>query len=219
MKKFSKVLSFVLVLLGFAVLEGKAQSEFDYVGKIHNEVLQEFVNQNKGKKLTISQVLASVKELTLANEDYKSRFGTKVAEITESQVKEGMLEYTNKFAGFISKLKVSNEAKSKLTNLMTFMYKSKDTKLSYMQIKDFLLAYDAEIKASSLAQEEKNIIFQINSVAKSSSKFWLEISADNDSRAAVWADIGGGIFGIFFGGGWAIPGFAIGASAIALNEK
>lgn len=67
MKKvlFGQLFTFVLTFTGNAK-ENRANN-FDFIGKIHNDIFSDFIKQTSGKRLSINEVLKLVKEIKLCN--------------------------------------------------------------------------------------------------------------------------------------------------------
>ncbi len=218
-----KVFAMAIFLLSFVVgaqAQSNPQNEFDYVGKIHNEVLSKFIQQNGGKKSSISQVIEQVKAITLANADYSTRFGTQIPTITEAQVKEGFADYPNQFKNLIAATNISNGTKAKLNELLGIISNAQGKNSSYEEVYALIVAYEVKIKNADLPKNEKEIIFGASSVARYSSKMWIgEPNSTNGKLAVVLADIGGGILGGVLGGpGWGVFGAALGSACAELAK-
>lgn len=216
-----KVFAIAMFLLSFGAFNAQAQSnpqnEFDYVGKIHNEVLLKFIQKNSGKKLSISQVLEEVKATTLANADYSARFGTQAIQITEDQAREIAIDYPNQFKNIIGTLSITNDAKTKLNELLSIISNAQKNNSSYTDIYNKIVAYEIKVKISDLSKIEKEIIFSASSTARYSTKMWLgETNSPNAKLIGIiFCDIVGagicGSIGALFGAG--IPAAIMGGIA------
>lgn len=205
--------------------QGNTANNLDYVGKIHNEILSDFIKQSKGKRLSNEEVLNLVKEITLNNEDYAHHYGKEYYGLTNEQVAMGINDFQNQFENIVNNLKICNEAKKVLNDLLNETFKTDAKGMDYDSYYAYAVNLEEKTVGSELPQTEKNLILSASSVARHSAYFWTESKDAPEGKKhfgwVIGSDIVGGVLGFFFGGGvGAISGAAGGSSLIhTINES
>ncbi|MBT3301282.1 MAG: hypothetical protein HOD63_03350 [Bacteroidetes bacterium] len=205
----------------------------DYMGQFHNELLEFFVNNvdeicddpeldSAPTMLTDTATLLIPKVIELLNitptiEEKNTAFGACILAVTRPCDRRNLFmdisEFSTEFQTIWNSIKseVNNLTVSNINNILTN-----------------LKGIDTTIQNSSLVQLEKTSAFQINSIARFSSAYWvneklnpnspwIEISADRGGEYAmkdppdwVYADIEGALIGAWF---TANPFVALGGGA------
>jgi hypothetical protein len=203
-----------------------SKNEFDYVGKIHNQVVAEFVETTEGEKLTNTEVLNKIKSITLANADYNKLFESEYYELTEEHVNEGLKDFPNEFRNIIDSFALSSKAKTIFNELLSNTFEIESSEISYAKYKDYLLNLeDFIMNKSTLEKREKDAILCSTSVARYSSYLWVGSNPQPESKKhfgwVIAGDVVGGILGGIFGGVvGAISGAAGGSSLVhTINES
>lgn len=200
-------------------------NKLDFVGKIHNEILADFIKQSSGKKLTNDEVLKLVQEITLKNNDYASRYASDYKGLTNDQVEQGISDFPNQFENTVNELKISDETKRILNELLNETFKTDEKGMDYNRYYAYVVNLEEKTIASELPETEKNLILSAASVARHSGYFWTESKDAPEGKKhfgwVIGGDIVGGILGFFFGGGGgAISGAAGGSSLVhTINES
>lgn len=193
------------------------KNEFDYLGKIHNEVILEFIKVNSKPALSIDQVLTNVKPVILSNSTYKQKFGSQYSNLKEDEVRKYMPDIANNFSTLVNDQKISSDAKKLLDELLSYINNTSD----YNTILKNVITFEDKVLNYDILKYEKELILSSSSIARYSSYLWLvqKPKTPNDTTESrgrgfwiILADVGGGILGA--GGGYA--GVAACASAGSL---
>ena len=215
-----KNLFFSLIAIAFSAItysQENPKNEFDYMGKIHNEVILEFIKNNSKPALSIDEVLTNVKPVILSNNTYKQKFGSQYSNLKEEEVRKYMPDIANNFSTLVNDQKISSEAKKLLNELLGFINNSSE----YNTIFKNVIAFEDKVLESNIVKSEKELILSSSSIARYSSYLWLvqKPKTPNDTTASrrrgfwiILADVGGGILGS--GGG--LAGTVAGAAAGSL---
>lgn len=193
------------------------KNEFDYLGKIHNEVILEFIKVNSKPALSIDQVLTNVKPVILSNSTYKQKFGSQYSNLKEDEIRKYMPDIANNFSTLVNDQKISSDAKKLLDELLSYINNTSD----YNTILKNVITFEDKVLNYDILKSEKELILSSSSIARYSSYLWLvqKPKTPNDTTESrgrgfwiILADVGGGILGA--GGGYA--GVAACASAGSL---
>ena len=219
MKKILFGLIATVMFANVCKAQENAKNQYDYIGKIHNEVILEYLKQNTQPNLSIEEILNKVKPVILNNQSYKSKFGLAYSGLTETQIKQYMPDVANNFKNLIDNQNLSSDCKLLLNELMDNISSSQN----YNAIYNYVIVFENTVINSNLSNSEKQIILCSSSVARYSSFLWFVIDPKtNNSHSAarfhwwsVLADVAGGVLGS--GGGPA--GTAAGATGASLVSE
>ena len=209
-----KKLLFSLMAIALTINSfGQANSKnpYDSAGKIHNDVVTEFLTKYGSQNLSTSKTI----ELTNAICDSRGMEGPR---LTEMQFNAGMKDIKNNFKETVSKSSLSSNGKIELQRLFDYMVNGGfKGGITIQESTAFILNFEDQILANkSLTQSDKKFILESSSVARYSTSMWNNIeSKSSESQKPRWirwlivaaADVAGGVAG---GGAFSVP---LGAAA------
>ena len=214
---------------GFSV--ENPSNPYDFVGQIHNEILNEYIFNVEIKDTTIVGIKNSAKEIALNNENFLEILGDDdFVDMDDNFISAGIADYQNNFSNVIDSLSTGESGKTRLRELLNYVMNFEGT---YYEYYDGLFYFEDEILADNkLNVEEKEMILAATSTARYSFDFWFEFikldaggfdydevinPTSKNSKGIgiliiVGCDVLGAAGGLIFGGG--VPGaVAIGSTA------
>ncbi len=205
------------ILLAFnGIAQENSKNNYDYVGRLHNEILSELVTKNDVAKMSLPEIEAKVKTIALANKNYMERFkDAPYVSLSENDIQKGMADYPNKFANIVNKSNVSSEAKEKLNELIGYCLDNGE-KMSSKELFGYIISFEDTVMKSDLKEEEKGLILSATSVARYSNQFWTVQQTVENSTSRFWhwfGDLLGGVAG-GIAGSFIEPGVGTYAGAI-----
>jgi hypothetical protein len=204
------------VMFGFV---GNAQSnsknEYDYVGKTHNEILNEFL-KDYDKNLSIQEICTKIQSIANKNQTYLS---LKEPKIDYRFIENSKDDFTNKFKNVINNTTASSTAKNEMQSLIDYMYTLafSSSKPEYKDFYNYVLNFESKIISnSSLSASDKKLILSGTSTARFSAFLWSQKIQQTEVNSRrpwwAWAIVGVADVAGAFGGGVANVGTAAAAS-------
>jgi len=215
------VLSLMAVVLvsvnTWAQVPTNNNNPYDYVGKIHNQIVEEFLNKHSGNDLSTEEVFNITAEIAKNNPEIKSR-GFKIEKADYRAFEEAVSDFSNDLKNIVGKMNVSNKGKTRIQTLFNYFITigTKPTKPTYSEIHNYVIQFEREvIDDASLSEKDKMVILCGTSTARYSSKLWIDRAETNQTVTSdgrrwwghvivIGSDIAGGIIG----GGKENPGQA-----------
>jgi len=217
------VLSLVAVILvsvgSFAQNPANPANPYDYVGKIHNQIVEEFLDKYAGVEMTTKEVFLATEEIAKKNKDVISR-GIKIESTNPAVLDELLRDLDNDLKNVVAGLNISAAGKVKVQSFLDYLIEigTNSTVPTYASIHSYVINFEREVQADTrLTEKDKMVIFSGTSTARYSAKLWTEkrgtssrtTSADGRKWWGHVLVIGSDIGGAFIGGGLKDPGNAI----------
>lgn len=179
MKNFKNNISVLLLGLIITVSYSSAQNpankanEFDYAGKIHNEISTKYLTDYKDSKHDARNVCSIAEGYTLKN--------AKLVQLGEASVdcdliERGADDYANQFRNVVKSSELSSNGKAKAQELIDYMFELafKEKNTSYNDFYNYVVAFENEIISNrSFASKDKKMLLSGASVARHSSLLWM----------------------------------------------
>lgn len=220
MKKFIFGLT-ALVTIGFSGnAQQNNQNEFDYVGKIHNEIVNQFL-VNYDSSLSIQQICAKVQSIANENQSY---LALKESTINYHLIENSKDDFTNNFRNVINSTNASTHAKQEMQVLIDYMFELgfATQKPTFDNFYSYVVAFESKIKKDTkLNNADKKLILSSTSTARYSGYLWYNKIQQTEisSKRAWWNWVVVGVAdvaGTFIGGGVNV-GTGAGASSAAFT--
>jgi hypothetical protein len=169
---------------------------YDYAGKIHNDVLDDFLKNHLKPGMNFDQISQITKKLFLENNDFINSFGQNDYSKIEFNINlfnECVKDIPNNCKNVISKY-------SKSENLNLYLNQFLDDIFRFMgrnnekELHDYILGFEKTIINSKLTNEEKKQILIATSITRYSNYYWNNTSAMSFKNGWL-ADAIGGIIG------------------------
>lgn len=206
-----------------------SQNSYDYVGKIHNEIVSEYVNKySSDENISIGKICSVVDSLAASNQDFLQIKTSAYQPVDSLVIQNGVLDFENNFSHIIDSLNISQSAKDELSDLEDYLFaRSLDlNEPSLSDINTHIITMETSIlNDNTYTQAELKILLSATSTARFSCCFWNNYymyratSKQSISMAKrkwwQWlivgaADVGGAIAGA---GGTAAGAVTVGATA------
>lgn len=167
--------------IGFSI--ENPSNPYDFVGQIHNEILNEYIFNVEIKDTTIVGIKNSAKEIALRNKKFLRILGDDdFVNMDDNFINSGIADYQNNFSNVIDSLSTGKNGKIGLIKLLTYVM---DFEGTYYEYYDGLFYFEDEILAdNNLSVEEKEMILAATSTARYSFDFWFEFIKLNDGGFA-----------------------------------
>ncbi|WP_293891492.1 hypothetical protein [Flavobacterium sp.] len=193
---FGLIATVLLSNLSFGQSAANSKNEFDYVGKLHNEILSQLIKNNKVSEMSISEISKKVKEIALSNQNYLDKFkGVGYYELTDEDIKKGIADYPNKFASITDNAKISSGAKETLTKLIVYLFDNGE-KLDSKELYNFIISFENEVNNSELKDDEKGLILSTTSIVRYSNFYWTNQQTLTNTQSRFWHWFGDAIGGL-----------------------
>lgn len=152
-----------------------SDNPYNYVGEIHNEIIQTFVNEYPEGIRDLSRLALTIDDMALSNNNYRQKFGDSHKATNPQVLIDGMRDFENNFHGMIDNIDTSREVKDRLKQLIDFMLRegNSEKEPNYTNFDSELARFERGIMDSNdFNQEEKKLLLYSTSVARNSSCFW-----------------------------------------------
>src|SRR5690554_5470048 len=118
------VLSLVAVILvsvgSFAQNPANPANPYDYVGKIHNQIVEEFLDKYAGVEMTTKEVFLATEEIAKKNKDVISR-GIKIESTNPAVLDELLRDLDNDLKNVVAGLNISAAGKVKVQSFLDYL--------------------------------------------------------------------------------------------------
>lgn len=149
-------------------------NQFDYAGRIHNEVLEKYISEHGDKSHNANEICQIIESYALQNSELVKMGET---DVDCSLVKQGVADFSNQFRNVIKSSKLSTNAKAKAQELIDYMFflAFKEANTEYSEFYNFIVKYENEIiNSSSFSSKDKKMLLHGSSIARYSALFWKE---------------------------------------------
>lgn len=193
---------------------------YDFVGDIHNQILQEFMTACDFESASIESISMLIKSITLNNSDYHQRFSDKsYVSLSESQISNGMNDVFNNYSNIIDTLGFSKIGNIVFKDLIKAIHTFEGTASDYYNY--IVNLEDTYINSMNLSGDELEVFLAATSVARHSYFFWLIQEKDmnnvifNSGKGSSLFIIGADVFGAIAGGVYGGLGGGIAGAGLA----
>lgn len=211
-----KNLLFGLIATATFVLNMNAQANtnnpYDYVGKMHNEIVLDFLRINTSNNMSINDILTKVKPVVLANSIYKAKYSKTYYGLTEEQVRQNMPDVVNNFKNTINTQNLTTNTKNYLNELLGFIVSTSSNSKIYSDI----VSFENRVSSSKISQKEKELVLGCSSIGRYSSNLWLIQNPTPNSNSNKFWTILGDIIGAGLGWSGGLAGIVACGSAGSL---
>lgn len=148
---------------------------YNYVGEIHNEIIQTFVNEYPEGIRDVSGLASEMDKISLNNSRFKAVAGNDFIPTNPQALIDGMRDFENNFHGIIDNVDASELTKDRLKELVDFMFREGNAarEPDYNNFDSELARFERGIMTSNkFNQEERKLLLSSVSVARNSSCFW-----------------------------------------------
>lgn len=198
---------------------------YDYVGKIHNQIVEEFSSKHTGKGLSTEEIFAITYEIAKNNQEAKSR-GLKIEKADHMVLNNVIRDFNNDLKNIVREINISDKGKTKAQTLINYFITigTKPTKPTYSEIHSYVVQFENEvINDTALSEKDKMVILCGTSTARYSSKLWIDkaeakqITANGRKWWGHVIVIGADVVGGLIGGGKENPSQAVSTGASLSN--
>lgn len=148
---------------------------YNFVGKVHNEILSTYLNEYSDNITDISIIIKRVDELGNKNSNFLDVKDTNYMIPSSDLIKNGALDFDNQFSNVISDLNISNNAKSKLSELINYFFsKTEQAKSpSFEDVDNYFISFEKEVLVNTnFDDNDRRVLLSSVSTARFSSCFW-----------------------------------------------
>lgn len=206
--KIPNLMLILLIVIGSIQVQAQnpanPENPYDYIGKIHNEILHEFRTKHKKPNMSIEETYAVFNDLVSQNltaRKYNIIIDNSKADKSIQLLKNGETHFKNNFKDLTGTLDVSTLAKEEISKVFTFIFKTAlDKNMNFQDFHHYSINEEKRILSSRLSDYEKNMLLGSYSTARYSYEFWTR-SENNRKGRGFWgtlAVIGGDVAGFIF---------------------
>ncbi|MBG6129765.1 hypothetical protein IWQ47_000933 [Aquimarina sp. EL_43] len=189
-----------------------SKNPYNYVGEIHNEIVNAFVINHSNEKLDVDEIVAVVENLANVNQNFLRIKDEEYTPVDSSIILKGANDFENNFHTIINSLDLSSQAKDKLVTVVDYLfdkaYSSREPNLEDVQKN--LIKFENDILSNKGFNElEKRTILSAISTARYSTCYWynyygaIKVADNSITKKRKWwqwlivgvADVGGAIAG------------------------
>lgn len=206
--------------------QSNSKNEFDYVGRLHNELVDTYLKNNYSYK-TNDELCKQINDIASKNKNFISMVGSNNYQFDAKIIDNGIIDFKNYFKNTINSQPLSEIGKQNSQKLVNYLFEKSFSKnnVTYKELFDYIVNYEDDIlKNTNLSKLDKQILLSSSSVARYSLFFWdnhfnkNSSSQTTSSEGRSWwqwvvigvCDVGGAIAGAAVN-----PGVAVTAGSAA----
>ncbi len=197
--------------VNYCSLIADSKNPYNYVGKIHNEILNEFVLNYSGKRLSVDEIVSAVEAIANKNVNFLN-IKDEESPVDPSDILKGIDDFGNNFHNIINDLKLSEQAKKELKVIADYLFDSaySEREPSFDSVQKDLLQFEKDaLENRDYNKLERKTILSAISTAKYSTCYWynyygsVRVRDNSNARKRKWwqwvivaaADVGGTMVG------------------------
>ncbi len=225
------ILCFVATLATMsASAQANSKNPLDQIGKIHNDLVQQFIDQNGSTTLPTAMVASEMKKLASQHPQLKKYRFSNSYPFDLQIIEKGRSDFKNNFRNVIAALSTSSVVKTELQRLIDYHFKIafESKKTSYNDYYNHIVEFENSILSNnSIISPDKNIILAGTAIARYSVHMWERTYSGGGSGLGFWnyvlvgvCDVVGGVAGFVASeGNWdTTVQYASSTSTVAHNE-
>ena len=195
----------------FSNAQSNTKNKFDYVGKLHNEIVDTYLKNNFSYQNS-EELCNQINEIASKNNNFISIVGSDNFKADSKTIDLGINDFKNYFKNIINNQPMSENGKQNSQKLVNYLFESgfSSNKVSYQELFDYIVSFENEIIISkNLTDLDKQVLLSSSSVARYSLYFWNNHFKNNNenqttsSQGRSWwqwvivgaCDVAGGIAG------------------------
>ncbi|WP_074406378.1 MULTISPECIES: hypothetical protein [Aquimarina] len=188
-----------------------SKNPYNYVGEIHNEILNEFVLNYSGKRLSVDEIVSIVEGLANENPRFLS-IKDEEAPVDPSDILRGIDDFGNNFHNIINDLRLSSRAKNDLKVLIDYLFDNaySEREPNFDTVQGDLIRFENNaLQNKDYTREERKTILSAISTARYSTCYWynyyssIRVADNSLAKKRKWwqwlivaaADVGGTMAG------------------------
>lgn len=119
-------------------------NQFDYAGRIHNEILGKYISEHGDKSHSASEICQIIESYALQNSELVKMGET---DVDCNLVQQGVADFSNQFRNIIKSSKLSTNAKAKAQELIDYMFvlAFEEANTEYNEFYNHVVTYENEI--------------------------------------------------------------------------
>ena len=184
-----KKVIFGLIAIAFSFFsnaQSNIKNKFDYVGKLHNEIVDTYLKNNFSYKNS-EELCKQVNEIASKNKNFISIVGSDNFKADSKTIDFGINDFKNYFKNIINNQPMSESGKQNSQKLVNYIFEKgfSTNKVSYQELFDYIVNFENGIIVSKdLTDLDKQVILSSSSVARYSLYFWDNHfkGSNNDSQ-------------------------------------